>query len=158
MNIAIYPGSFDPITNGHLDIIRRSSNIFSKVIVAVLINKEKKGFFSIEERVALIKDEIKGFDNVEVISFNGLLVELMEKENAKIIIKGLRNTVDFEYEHQMALMNKKLKDDVETLYMSTNPKYSYISSSAIRQIANFNGDISEFVPKNVNDAVKNKLK
>lgn len=157
MNIAVYPGSFDPITNGHLDIIKRSCNIFSKVIVAVLINKDKVGFFPIEEREKLIKETIKDIDNVEVISFDGLLVDLMEKEQAKVIVKGLRNTIDFEYEQQMALMNKKLSNNVETLFMPTNPRYSYISSSAIRQIVSFNGSIKEFVPKNVDEAIKNRL-
>lgn len=155
---AVYPGSFDPITNGHLDIIKRSSKIFSKVIVAVLINRDKKGFFDLEERIKLIKEAVKDIENVEVISFNGLLVELMEEKGAKVIIKGLRNSTDFEYEHQMALMNKKLKDNVETLMMSTNPSYSYISSSAVRQIISFNGDIDDFVPKNVKEAIERKLK
>ncbi|MGL5615674.1 MAG: pantetheine-phosphate adenylyltransferase [Sarcina sp.] len=155
---AVYPGSFDPITNGHLDIIKRSSKIFSKVIVAVLINRDKKGFFDLEERIKLIEEAVKDIENVEVVSFNGLLVELMEEKGAKVIIKGLRNSTDFEYEHQMALMNKKLKDNVETLMMSTNPSYSYISSSAVRQIISFNGNIDDFVPKNVKEAIERKLK
>ena len=146
-----------PITNGHLDIIKRSSKIFSKVIVAVLINIDKKGFFSIEERKELIEEATKGLENVEVVSFNGLLVDFMKEKQAKIIIKGLRNSIDFEYEHQMALMNKKLDENVETLHMSTNPEYSYISSSAIKQIVNFGGEIKEFVPANVEEAIKNKM-
>ena len=133
MRVAIYPGSFDPITNGHLDIIQRGCNIFDKVIVAVLINIDKKGLFTIGERVELIKKATAHLENVEVVSFNGLLVDLAKEYNARVILKGLRAVSDFEYELQMALMNSKLDPDIETLFMMTSIEYSYLSSSSVKQ-------------------------
>ena len=158
MRVAIYPGSFDPITNGHLDIIQRGCNIFDKVIVAVLINIDKKGLFTIGERVELIKKATTHLENVEVVSFNGLLVDLAKEYNARVILKGLRAVSDFEYELQMALMNSKLDPDIETLFMMTSIEYSYRSSSSVMQVGKFGGDISGLVPKEIIDMVKIRLK
>lgn len=148
--IAVYPGSFDPITNGHLDIIQRSATTFDKVIVAVLENPDKKNpLFEISERVNLIKRVTVNIPNVEVESFKGLLINYMHSKNANIIIKGLRALSDFEYEFQMALLNNKLDKSVETLFMMTNSKYSYISSSSVKQIAMYDGCIKELVPDEI---------
>jgi len=147
--IAVYPGSFDPVTNGHLDIIQRSANIFDKVIVAVLENPQKNPLFSKEERVSMLCEVTSGLENVEIDSFTGLLIHYMNARNAKVIIKGLRAVSDFEYEFQMALLNNKLDPEVETLFMMTNSKYSYLSSSAVKQIAMFGGCIKELVPDSI---------
>ncbi|EYE89293.1 phosphopantetheine adenylyltransferase [Fervidicella metallireducens AeB] len=156
--IAVYPGSFDPITNGHLDIIERSSRIFDKIIVAVLENPEKKNpMFSVEERVDLIKRVTENIENVEVESFKGLLIDYMHKKNANVIVKGLRAMSDFEYEFQMALMNNKLDSDVETLFMMTNSKYSYVSSTSVKQVATYGGCIDDLVPENIIMDIKNKI-
>ncbi|MGG7143767.1 pantetheine-phosphate adenylyltransferase [Clostridium nigeriense] len=146
MNIAIYPGSFDPITNGHLDIITRGAKIYDKVIVAILVNVDKKCLFTIEERVELIKRVTRNLDNVEVLSFDGLLVDFAKMHNSKVILKGLRTMSDFEYEFQMALMNSKLDSEIETVFMMTSSAYSYVSSSSVKQVAKFGGNISGLVP------------
>ena len=158
MRVAIYPGSFDPVTNGHLDIIKRGSKVFDKLIVGVLVNIDKVGLFSIEERVELIKRVTSHLDNVEVVSFNGLLVELAKKNNAKVILKGLRAVSDFEYEFQMALMNSQLDADVETLFMTTAATNSFLSSSSVKQVAKFGGDIKGLVPDGIIDDVIKKIK
>jgi pantetheine-phosphate adenylyltransferase len=146
MNIAIYPGSFDPITNGHLDIITRGAKIYDKLIVAILVNVDKKCLFTIEERVELIKRVTKNLDNVEVLSFDGLLVDFAKMHNSKVILKGLRTMSDFEYEFQMALMNSKLDSEIETVFMMTSSAYSYVSSSSVKQVAKFGGNIRGLVP------------
>ena len=133
--IAIYPGSFDPVTNGHLDIIKRSAVVFDRVIVGVLENPDKTPLFTVEERMEMLKRATDDIPNVEIGSFTGLLINYMKSKNAKVIIKGLRAVTDFEYEFQMALLNNKLDPNIETLFMMTNYKYSYLSSSAIKQIA-----------------------
>ena len=158
MRVAIYPGSFDPVTNGHLDIITRGSKVFDKLIVGVLVNVDKVGLFPIEERVELIKRVTKHLDNVEVVSFNGLLVDLAKKNNARVILKGLRAVSDFEYEFQMALMNSQLDSDVETLFMTTSAANSFLSSSSVKQVAKFGGSISGLVPDEVVDDVIRKIK
>lgn len=158
MRVAIYPGSFDPITNGHLDIITRGSKIYDKLIVGVLVNIDKKGLFTIEERVELIKKVTKHLSNVEVVSFNGLLVDLARKHEAKVILKGLRAVSDFEYEFQMALMNTQLEPSIETLFMMTSSAYSYLSSSAVKQVAKFGGNISGLVPDEIITEVYNKIR
>lgn len=158
MRIAVYPGSFDPVTKGHLDIIERASKIFDEVIVAVLVNPDKKGLFDIDERVELITRVTKHLDNVKSDSFHGLLVNYMQEKNAQVIIKGLRAVSDFEYEFQMALMNKKLDSSIETVFMMTSAKYSYLSSSSIKQVAMFGGCINDLVSEEIMQDVIKKIK
>ena len=153
MRKAIYPGSFDPVTKGHLDIIRRGAKNFDKLTVSVLVNIDKKGLFTIDERVELLKEATKEFDNVEIISFSGLLVDLVKGEENLVILKGLRNSTDFNYEMQMDNLNKILDSECETMYLVSIPKYSSISSSAVKQIARFGGDISFMV----NDVTEKKI-
>ncbi|MPQ42438.1 pantetheine-phosphate adenylyltransferase [Clostridium tarantellae] len=158
MRIAVYPGSFDPITNGHVNIIERSSKLFDKVIIAVLINIDKKGLFQIDERVEIIKKVVECYSNVEVKCFNGLLIDFMHREEANILIKGLRTVTDFEYEVPMALINNELDKNIETLFMLSDPTYSYISSSAIKQIAKFGGCVDKFIPKQILEIFNYKIK
>jgi pantetheine-phosphate adenylyltransferase len=158
MNTVVYPGSFDPITNGHYDIIKRSANAFEKVIVAVLVNPDKTSLFTAEERVAQIKKVTKGFGNVEVCSFSGLLIDFVNQNNSKIIIKGLRTLSDFEYEFQMALMNKQLDPSIETVFMMTSAKNSFLSSSSVKQVASFGGSIKDLVPEEIIQDIFDKVK
>lgn len=157
--IAICPGSFDPITIGHLDIISRSAKMFSKVIVVVMTNANKSGgSFTVEERVEMIKKSVKDIPNVEVDYFGGLLADYAAQKNAKAIIKGLRAVTDFEYEFQMALTNKKLNPNVETLFLTTSAENMYLSSSMVKQIASMGGDIADFVPPVIHNDIVNRLK
>jgi len=158
MTKAVYPGSFDPITKGHLDIIKRASCVFDEVIVAVLINPNKKSWFEIEERVEQIERVVSTLKNVKVLSFSGLLVDFMNKEDIGVIVKGLRSMSDFDYEFSMALMNKKLDQTKETVFMMTNSKYSYLSSSAIKQVALFGGCLQGLVPEELESEIRGRAK
>ena len=158
MKIAICPGSFDPVTLGHLDIIKRASGLFDKVIVLVAVNSQKQAAFTPEERVALIKKATVGLENVEADICTGLIVDYAAKVGASAIVKGLRAMTDFEYEFQMALINRKLSNELETVFLTTSEEYMYLSSSAIKQIAFYGGDISPFVPAEILPKVSAKLK
>lgn len=157
MKTAVYPGSFDPVTNGHLDIIRRSAKVFDEVIVGVLVNPQKKGLFDIEERVELIQKVVKDIPNVKVESFSGLLIHFMKNKDAKVIIKGLRAVSDFEYEFQMSLMNSKLDPNIETVFMMTSAKNSFLSSSSVKQVAMFGGCIKDLVPDEIIPDIMKKV-
>lgn len=154
----IYPGSFDPVTYGHLDIIERSAKKFDKVIIAILNNKSKKGLFTIEERVKLLEETTKEFPNVEIDTFSGLLTSYVKEKGCSTVIRGLRAVSDFEYEMQMALVNRKTYSDMETIFMVSRADYVYLSSSIVKEIASFGGEISCFVPKIVEDALISKYK
>ena len=157
MKIAIYPGTFDPITNGHLDVIERASSLFDKVIVAILDKSgSKKIIFNKEERVELVNQSILQFQNVEVEIFNGLLIKYAKLKNASAIIRGLRAISDFEYEFQMALMNRSLNEEVRTVFLMPHQKYIHISSSLVKEVAQLKGNISQYVPEHVNQALKDK--
>ena len=149
MRIAVYPGSFDPITNGHLDIVKRASRLYDKVIIGVLDNSSKKPMFSSVERKEMIDENIKDMPNVSCDVFSGLLVDFAKQNGATVIVKGLRTVTDFEYEFQMALLNKALNPEYETMFMMTDSKYSYISSSMVKEVAKYNGELDGLVPQNV---------
>jgi pantetheine-phosphate adenylyltransferase len=157
MKIAVYPGSFDPITNGHLDIIKRATKVFDEVIIVVSVNPEKKGLFEAEERVQLIRRVTSALLNVKVEYFSGLLINFMKEKEAKVIIKGLRAVSDFEYEFQMALMNNKLDPSIETVFMMAKAEYSFFSSSAVKQVAIFGGSIKGLIPDEIIDEVMIKI-
>ena len=156
--IAIVPGSFDPITYGHIDIIKRSAQLFDEVIVAILVNPDKKYLFTLEERKEMINESIKDFKNVKVDSFSGLLVNYAKKVNSTVIVRGLRAVSDFEYEMQLTFMNKALDDNIETFYMMANKQYSFISSSIVKGVSGFGADLSKFVPKHVEEKLEKKVK
>lgn len=156
--IAIVPGSFDPITYGHIDIIKRSAQLFDVVIVAILVNPDKKYLFTLEEREEMINESIKDFKNVKVDSFSGLLVNYAKKVNSTVIVRGLRAVSDFEYEMQLTFMNKALDDNIETFYMMANKQYSFISSSIVKGVSGFGADLSKFVPKHVEERLEKKVK
>ena len=151
MTVAIYPGSFDPITNGHIDILKSGSEIFDKVIIAVSYNMNKKGFLPIDKRVELIKKSVSHIKNVEVDAFTGLTVEYAKKQNADVLLRGLRTSFDFEYELQLSQTNNALYNDLKTVFLITKPEYNFISSSMVREILANKGDISKFVPEAVNE-------
>lgn len=155
---SVYPGSFDPVTNGHLDVIKRASKISDTLYVAVLQNYSKKSRFTIEERVEMLEESIKGLDNVKIITFSGLLVHLFKKLDIHAIIKGLRAVSDFEYELQMAQINRSMDPKAETIFVMASPKYNFISSSMIKEIHALGGDISEYVPKCVLKKLKQEEK
>ncbi|AEB12079.1 pantetheine-phosphate adenylyltransferase [Marinithermus hydrothermalis] len=156
---AVYPGSFDPFTNGHLDVVQRASRLFDRVTVAVLVNprKENRFLFSVEERLAIIREATQHLNNVEVESFSGLLADYMRHKGARVIVKGLRAVSDFEYELQMAHLNRQLNPEVETLFVMAATRWSYISSTMVKEIARYGGDVSRFVPKATAEALERKF-
>ena len=158
MKIGIYPGSFDPVTKGHLDIIRRSSKMVDVLIVAVLKNNSKSPLFSVEERVSMLKEVTKDISNVQIDSFSGLLVDYARKNNASIIVRGLRAVTDFEYELQMSQTNRIMDSDVDTIFLTTSLEYAYLSSSTVKEVAMYGGDVSKFVPEYVADKINDKRK
>jgi len=153
---AIYPGSFDPITNGHIYIAERAAAVFDEVVVSVLINERKNAAFNVEERLEMARESLKHVANIKVDSFNGLLVDYAKQQKAGVIIRGLRAMSDFEYEFQMALMNRQLAPEIETFFIVTDPKYSYVSSSSVREIFNFGGTVKDVVPQNVFDKLRER--
>jgi len=158
MRTVVYPGSFDPLTNGHLDVVERASKLFDQVIVAVAKNDNKRPMFTQAERKRQITAAVKGLPNVEVTAFNGLLVDFAEKKKAQAIIRGLRAVSDFEFEFQLALMNRKLKEQIETIFMMPRESYTFLSSRLVKEISGLGGDVGAFVPINVEHALKHKLK
>lgn len=157
MQIAVCPGSFDPVTNGHVDIFERASAIFDEVVIGVFHNPNKKPMFTMEQRVELIKESTKHIKNIRVDSFSGLLNEYVKQQNANVIIRGLRATKDFEYEFQRALLIKKIDSEIETIFMMTSSEYSFLSSSGIKELAKFNGNIKGLVPECVEIRIKQRM-
>ena len=157
MTEAIYPGSFDPITNGHLNLIDRASSIFDSIHVAVVTNPNKDPLFSADTRVELIEQSLENHESVSVASFEGLLVDYVQKRGGNVILRGLRALSDFEYEFQMSTMNKRLAEDVETIYMMAGEQYSFLSSSIVKEVREFDGDIESLVPPEVAEALKKKF-
>lgn len=158
MSTAVYPGSFDPVTNGHIDIIRRASKMFDHLIIAVLKNNTKTPLFTIEERVRMIREVTEDIQNVEVEGFDGLTIEYCRMKNAQFMVRGLRAVTDFEYELQIAQTNRVVAPDIDTIFLTTNLKYSYLSSSIVKEIASYNGDISFFVDSRVAERIHEKMR
>lgn len=157
MAIAVFPGSFDPVTTGHLDLIRRGAEMFDALVLGVLINSAKKPLFSVEERVEMLQELTKDLSNVSVKSFDGLLIDFVTQEQAKVIVRGLRTSGDFEYELPLAQANYKLNGNADTVFLATAPEHSYISSSAVKELLRYGGDISGMVPGQVKERIQNKL-
>ncbi len=156
--IALYPGTFDPITFGHLDVLNRASEIFDKVIITVSFNPNKKTMFTVDERVEMILESVKNKKNIEVESFHGILMDFAKKKNAPVIVRGLRAISDFEFEFQMALMNRKLAQNITTVFLMPHEKYTYLNSSIVRELATLKGDFTSLVPKNVAKKLQKKFK
>jgi pantetheine-phosphate adenylyltransferase len=156
-HIAVYPGTFDPVTNGHVDLVERSLRIFDEVIVAVAENPKKKPLFSLKERIAMFRQVTTGYDRVAIEGFDGLLVDYVRKKNAVAIIRGLRAVSDFEYEMQMALMNRRLDNTIETVFMMPNEEYSFITSTIVKEAASYGGDVSSLVPRIVVQKLRKKF-
>jgi len=155
-NIAIYPGSFDPLTNGHVDIIQRGSKLFDRIVIAILLNIEKAPLFTVQERVEITRDVFRGYPNVEVDTFDGLLVEYARRKHASVIVRGLRAISDFEYEMQMALMNRHLNPDVETVFMMPAETYTYVSSRLVKEVVALGGSVTNLVPSIVESRLREK--
>ena len=155
--LAIYPGSFDPVTYGHLDVVKRAQSIFGKVIVAVANNSSKKYLFSLEERVAMLKAETKGLQGVRVESFHGLVTEYAKRKKTNVLIRGLRMTSDFEYEFQMALTNRRLAESIETVFLMPSERFSFLSATLLKEVACLDADISSFVPKRVEKHLRDRM-
>jgi pantetheine-phosphate adenylyltransferase len=157
MDTVVYPGTFDPITNGHIDLVERAARLFEQVVVAVAVNTDKPAAFPIETRVSLARDSLAHIDNVEVCSFDNLLVDFMRQRDAGVILRGLRAVSDFEYEFQLASMNRHLAPDIETLFLTPAEQYAYISSSLVREIASLGGDVTPFVHAKVVAALRGRM-
>ncbi len=157
MRTAVYPGSFDPVTLGHLDIIERSARMCDKLIIGVLNNKSKTPLFSVEERVKMLENITNNLENVEIKSFGGLLIDFVRECHADVVVRGLRAVTDFEYELQMAQINRVIAPEVDTIFLTTNLNYSYLSSSIVKEVAGYNGDISAFVTPEVADCIRRKM-
>lgn len=157
MLTAVYPGSFDPCTNGHLDIIKRASKLFDKIVVAVLINGKKDPLFSLDERVEMLKEATSSIPNIEVCSFSGLLADFMKSNGYKVIIKGLRAVSDYEYEFQIALTNRALCENIETVFMPCSAEFMFLSSSVVKEVAKYNGNLTGLVPPDIDAALKRRF-
>ncbi len=157
MNVCIYPGTFDPITNGHIDVLERACRMFERVIVAIAASQEKRPCFSVEERLKLVEEITVANPKVSVTTFSGLLIDFVKQQEANVIIRGLRAVSDFEFEFQMALMNRQLGPEIETILVMTKEGYNYTSSSLVKQVAQYGGDVSKFVPDNIVKALKAKF-
>lgn len=155
---ALYPGTFDPVTNGHIDVIKRAVRLFGEVMVAVAHNSQKAPLFSVEERVKFLKDALKGVEGVEVVSFNGLVVDFARKNKMRLVIRGLRMLSDFEYEFQMALTNRKFADEIETVFLMPSEEYSYVSSKLLKEAAALGANLSYFLPASVEKVLKARVK
>ena len=158
MKRAVYPGTFDPVTFGHLDIIERSSRIFDEVIVGILVNQAKVPLFSVEERLEMIEEAVRHMPNVKVMSFDGLLIDFAKSQDAGFLVRGLRAVTDFEYELQMTQTNKVIAPEIDTIFLTTSLKYSYLSSSTVKELASFGSEIDRFVPAHVADRIKEKYR
>ena len=158
MKIAVYPGTFDPITNGHVDIIKRSAKLFDKIIVTVAVNTQKIPLFNLTERVEMIHQALENEERIEVDQFDGLIAEYLKRVNASAMIRGLRAVSDFEYEFQMSLMNRKLNPDVETVFLTPAQEYIHLNSTIVKEVASFGGDVSEYVPDYVKAKLQEKFK
>ena len=155
--IAIYPGSFDPVTNGHIDIVQRGASLFDEIIVAILHNPNKKGLFTLEERMEMLRESMQGIEGISFDTFGGLLVDYAEQKSAQAILRGMRAVSDFEYEFQLALMNRKLNKKIQTVFLMTGLRWIFTSSSIIKEAAQFGGDITDMVPPNVNRKIVEKF-
>ncbi|MBQ9155401.1 MAG: pantetheine-phosphate adenylyltransferase [Eubacterium sp.] len=158
MRIAVYPGSFDPVTYGHIDLIRRGAAVFDKLVIGVLRNYVKKPLFELEERVEMLHQVTRDIPNTEITTFSGLVVDFCHQQKACAVLRGVRSFSDFEYELVMAQTNRKLAEDVETIFLTTSPEYSYVSSSSVRELIAFNGDITAFVPDYIRERIEDKCK